>query len=62
MADATPKLFISYSWTSTEHGEWVLNLAAGRVIAHIKSHVSPKASADDRMRQFILADLTFMDQ
>jgi AcrR family transcriptional regulator len=36
--------------------------AAGRVIAHIKSHVSPKAPPDERMRQFILADLTFMDR
>lgn len=22
-----PKLFISYSWSSEEHGQWVINLA-----------------------------------
>ena len=25
--DQTPKVFISYSWTTPEHEEWVLNLA-----------------------------------
>lgn len=27
MTDGNPKLFISYSWTSPEHEQWVLNLA-----------------------------------
>lgn len=27
MTDMNPKLFISYSWTSPEHEQWVLNLA-----------------------------------
>ena len=27
MPNDTPKLFVSYSWTSPEHEEWVLNLA-----------------------------------
>ncbi len=27
MADDSPKLFISYSWTSPEHEQWVINLA-----------------------------------
>ena len=27
MANETPKLFISYSWSSLEHEQWVLNLA-----------------------------------
>ncbi len=27
MPDENPKLFISYSWTSEEHENWVLNLA-----------------------------------
>lgn len=27
MANENPKLFISYSWSTPEHGQWVLNLA-----------------------------------
>ena len=27
MTEANPKLFISYSWTSPAHEQWVLNLA-----------------------------------
>jgi TIR domain-containing protein len=27
MTDETPKLFISYSWTSSDHEQWVINLA-----------------------------------
>ena len=27
-ADISPKTFISYSWSSPEHEEWVLNLAS----------------------------------
>lgn len=36
--------------------------AAGQVIAHVKSHVSPKAPPQDRMHQLVLADLLFMDE
>jgi AcrR family transcriptional regulator len=36
--------------------------AAGQVIAHVKSHVSPKALPQERMRQLVLADLLFMDE
>jgi len=36
--------------------------AAGQVIAHLKAYVSPTAPAQERLRQFVLADLTFMDQ
>jgi AcrR family transcriptional regulator len=36
--------------------------AAGRVIAHVKAHVSPKASPRERMRQLVIADLLFMDE
>jgi AcrR family transcriptional regulator len=36
--------------------------AAGQVIAHVKAHVSPKASPPERMRQLVLADLLFMDE
>jgi AcrR family transcriptional regulator len=36
--------------------------AAGQVIAHLKTHVSPTALPEERMRQLVLADLTFMDQ
>jgi len=27
MADDNPRLFISYSWTTPAHEQWVLNLA-----------------------------------
>ncbi|MFC1944254.1 toll/interleukin-1 receptor domain-containing protein [Chloroflexota bacterium] len=27
MADDNPKLFISYSWSSPEHQQWVIDLA-----------------------------------
>lgn len=36
--------------------------AAGQVIAHLKAQISPTASADERLRQFVLADLHFMDR
>jgi AcrR family transcriptional regulator len=36
--------------------------AAGQVIAHLKAHVIPKASPQERMRQLVLADLLFMDR
>lgn len=36
--------------------------AAGQVIAHVKAHVSPKASPQERMHQLVLADLLFMDE
>jgi AcrR family transcriptional regulator len=36
--------------------------AAGQVIAHVKSHVSPKAPPQERMLQLVLADLLFMDE
>jgi hypothetical protein len=32
------------------------------VIAHLKMHVSPKASPEQRMQQLVLADLEFMDR
>ena len=36
--------------------------AAGQVIAHLKMHVSRTAPAPERMREFVLADLVFMDE
>jgi AcrR family transcriptional regulator len=36
--------------------------AAGQVIAHLKMHVSRTAPAPERMREFVLADLIFMDE
>ena len=27
MAEGNPKLFISYSWTSADHEQWVISLA-----------------------------------
>ncbi len=36
--------------------------AAGQVIAHVKSHLSPKSPPQERMRQLVLADLLFMDE
>ncbi len=36
--------------------------AAGQVIAHLKAQISPQAAADERLRQFVQADLDFMDR
>jgi len=36
--------------------------AAGQVIAHLKMHVPRTAPAPERMREFVLADLSFMDE
>lgn len=33
-----------------------------QVIAHLKAQISPTAPADERLRQFVLADLHFMDR
>jgi AcrR family transcriptional regulator len=36
--------------------------AAGQVIAHLKMHVPRTAPAPERMRAFVMADLSFMDE
>jgi AcrR family transcriptional regulator len=41
---------------------YTVEYAAGQVIAHLKSHVSPRALPQERMRQLVLADLLFMDE
>jgi len=53
-----------YNYASSKEDLFLqtVEYAAGQVIAHIKVHVSPKAPAEERMRQLLLADLTFMDR
>jgi AcrR family transcriptional regulator len=53
-----------YNYASSKEDLFLqaLEYAAGQVIAYIKVNVSPKAPPEERMRQLVLADLTFMDR
>jgi AcrR family transcriptional regulator len=53
-----------YNYASSKEDLFLqaVEYAAGQVIAHLKVNVSPKAPPEERMRQLVLADLTFMDR
>jgi AcrR family transcriptional regulator len=53
-----------YNYADSKEGLFLqaVEYAAGQVIAHLKAQISPQAAADERLRQFVLADLDFMDR